>query len=407
MKIIQGRAFGALLSTTMLLGIVADVHAQGQAQNLRGFRDPNQGLRVAKQGMFFVGGQYYTSSIDGLKYMSGQMYVEYQIPEVVTHPYPIVMIHGAAQTGSNFIATPDGQPGWAQFFVANGYAVYIADQVGRGRSNYALEQYNAFGPPLDVLSRQKNWSLQQEYKLFPRGYMHTQWPGTGREGDPFFDQYYASQVQWNRNGVWTQTVAQAAGAALLDRIGQAIVITHSQSGTFGFLIADKRPNLVKGVVTVEGGGTPRGYTAVGAPNWFEDAPVTGGASWGIAGIPITYDPPVTDPGQLTYVREEKAEGPDVRCWVQGSPARQLPNLKRVPQLLVVGEASSAASTNRCVSRYLTQAGVPNTWVDLGTVGIHGNGHMMMLEKNELEIAAFMADWLQDNVEKGIKAPATR
>jgi pimeloyl-ACP methyl ester carboxylesterase len=407
MKIMRRRAFGALLSTTMLLGIVADVHAQGQAQNLRGFKDPNQGLRIAKQGMFFVGGQYYTSSIDGLKYMSGQMYVEYQIPEVVTHPYPIVMIHGAAQTGSNFIATPDGQPGWAQFFVANGYAVYIADQVGRGRSNYALEQYNAFGPPLDVLSRQKNWSLQQEYKLFPRGYMHTQWPGTGLEGDPFFDQYYASQVQWNRNGVWTQTVAQAAGAALLDRIGQAIVVTHSQSGTFGFLIADKRPNLVKGVVTVEGGGTPRGYTAVGAPNWFEDAPVTGGASWGIASIPITYDPPVTDPGQLTYVREDKAEGPDVRCWVQGSPARQLPNLKRVPQLLVVGEASSAASTNRCVSRYLTQAGVSNTWVDLGTVGIHGNGHMMMLEKNELEIAAFMADWLQDNVEKGIKAPAIR
>jgi hypothetical protein len=78
---------------------------------------------------------------------------------------------------------------------------------------------------------------------------------------------------------------------------------------------------------------------------------------------------------LTYVREEKAEGPDVRCWVQGSPARQLPNLKRVPQLLVVGEASSAASTNRCV--------------------------------NELEIAAFIADWLQDKVEKGIQAPATR
>jgi hypothetical protein len=46
-------------------------------------------------------------------------------------------------------------------------------------------------------------------------------------------------------------------------------------------------------------------------------------------------------------------------------------------------------------------------VDLGTVGIHGNGHMMMLEKNELEIAAFMAGWLQDNIEKGIKAPATR
>jgi len=131
MKIMRGRTLGTLLSTTMLFGVVADVHAQGQ--NLRGFNDPNRGLRIAKQGMFFVGGQYYTSSIDGLRYMSGQMYVEYQIPEVVTRPYPIVMIHGAAQTGSNFIATPDGQPGWAQFFVANGYAVYIADQVGRGR----------------------------------------------------------------------------------------------------------------------------------------------------------------------------------------------------------------------------------------------------------------------------------
>jgi hypothetical protein len=87
MTIMRWRAFGVLLSTMMLLGIVEDVHAQGQ--NLRGFKDPNHGLHIAKQGMFFVGGQYYTSSVDGLKYMSGQMYVEYQIPEVVTHPYPM------------------------------------------------------------------------------------------------------------------------------------------------------------------------------------------------------------------------------------------------------------------------------------------------------------------------------
>ena len=60
MKIMQWRTSGALLSTTMLLGIVAGVQAQGQ--NLRGFNDPNQGLRIAKQGMFFVGGHYYTSS---------------------------------------------------------------------------------------------------------------------------------------------------------------------------------------------------------------------------------------------------------------------------------------------------------------------------------------------------------
>jgi pimeloyl-ACP methyl ester carboxylesterase len=397
-------SFAVLLSAT-LLGVGA--YGQGPTPNLRGMKDPNKGLRIAKQGMFFVGGQYYTSAADGLKYMSGQMYVEYQIPETVTHPYPVVLIHGGAQTGTNFIATPDGQPGWAQFFVANGYAVYVVDQVGRGRSNYSLESYGPTRPPADILSRYQNWSLQQEYKLFPRGYLHTQWPGTGREGDAFFDQYYASQVPSAQNGVWTQAVAQTAGAALLDRIGPAIILTHSQSGPFGFLIADKRPNLVKGVVTVEGGGTPRGYTAVGAPRWFEDAPAANGAPWGITMVPITYDPPVTDPAQLTFVREEKPDGPDVRCWLQASPARQLKNLRGIPQLLVVAEASSAASTNHCVSKYLTQAGVQNTWLGLGSVGIHGNGHMMMLERNELEIAAYFAGWLRDNVEKGVKIPSTR
>ena len=119
-------------------------------------------------------------------------------------------------------------------------------------------------------------------------------------------------------------------------------------------------------------------------------------------------PAVTDPSQLKFVQEAApVPGSLVRCWLQETPARQLTNIQKMPHLLIVGEASSASSTNHCVSRYLTQAGVKNTWVNLGDVGIHGNGHMMMLEKNELEIAAFMAGWLQDNVEKGIKAPATR
>jgi pimeloyl-ACP methyl ester carboxylesterase len=43
-------------------------------------------------------------------------------------------------------------------------------------------------------------------------------------------------------------------AALLDRIGPAIILTHSQSGPFGWLIADARPKLVKAVVAVEPAG---------------------------------------------------------------------------------------------------------------------------------------------------------
>jgi len=395
----------------MLIGV--GVEGQTRKDWLRGFKNPSEGLEIARQGLFFVNGEYYTSQTETTtatcstapepcRYMAGQMYVEYQVPKNVRHPYPVVMVHGAGQTGTNFLSTPDDRPGWAQFFLANGYAVYVVDQTGRGRSVYTTELYGPTRPPFDVEGRVRNWSAQQEFKLYPKAELHTQWPGTGKPGGPFFDQFYASQVQLMVDGIKTQEYAQKALSALLDKIGPAILLTHSQSGTFGFLAADKRPDLVKAVITVEGGGTPRAFTAVGPPKWFEDAPPPD-VTWGIASIPVTYSPAVTDPKELKFAQESApAPGTLVRCWVQTAPARQLPNLRRMPHLLVVGEASAASSTNHCVSRYLTQAGVENTWVNLGAVGIHGNGHMMMLERNNLEIAAFLASWLKNNVEQEAK-----
>src|ERR1700681_3370360 len=145
--------------------------------------------------------------------MAGQMYVESQIPKNLRHPYPVVMIHGAGQTGTNFMATPDDRPGWGQFFLANGYAVYIVDQTGRGRSVYTTELYGPTRPAFDVDGRIRNWSAQQEFKSYPNAQLHTQWPGTGKPGDPFFDQFYGSQVQLMADGIKTQQYAQAAVAA--------------------------------------------------------------------------------------------------------------------------------------------------------------------------------------------------
>ena len=62
------------------------------------------------------------------------MYVEFQVPQNLAHPYPVVMIHGGSQTGTNFTGTPDGREGWAQYFLRRGYAVYMVDQVGAGRA---------------------------------------------------------------------------------------------------------------------------------------------------------------------------------------------------------------------------------------------------------------------------------
>jgi hypothetical protein len=43
--------------------------------------------------------------------------------------------------------------------------------------------------------------------------------------------------------------------------------------------------------------------------------------------------------------------------------------------------------------YLEQAGAHVDFVKLADIGIHGNGHLMMLEKNSDQIAKVVTDWL--------------
>ena len=347
-------------------------------------------IEVASQGYIFAGG-HYVDGADG-KYMQGQAYVEYQIPKNRTHPYPIVMIHGGGQSGSNFTGTPDGREGWAQYFLKQGYAVYVMDQPGRGRA--AL--HSAYG---ETQQRPTSWVQQQftapeRSNLWPQAKLHTQWPGTGIAGDPIFDQFYAEQLPAITSFPKQQELNRDAGAALLDKIGPAILLTHSQSGAFGWPIADARPNLVKAIVAVEPSGPPvRDAVFKGAPDYFSDGPQS--KPWGLAAVKLTYGG-VSEASQLAFAAQDKADRPDLmRCWRQKEPAHPLTNLQRIPVVIVSSEASYHASYDHCTSQYLAQAGVKNTFIRLADRGIKGNGHMMMLEKNNLAIAAVIADWLKD------------
>src|SRR3954451_4580032 len=60
-------------------------------------------------------------------------------------------------------------------------------------------------------------------------------------------------------------------------------------------------------------------------------------------------------------------------------------------------ASFGAPTAHCNAAFLKQAGVPVDFTRLADIGIRGNGHFLMLEKNNLEIAAVIADWLERRV----------
>ena len=348
-------------------------------------------LAVAKQGYFFVGGKY--SAVGDKQVMNGQIYVEYQIPRKRTQAYPLVIVPGAAQTATNFNGTTDGREGWTQHFLRRGYAVYVVEQPGRGRSSYQPDTDGAQAYP-QVLSVQQRFTAPEKYNLWPQARLHTQWPGTGMAGDSNFDQFFASQVPFVQKPDVIQALNRDAIAALIDKLGPVILMTHSQSGAYGWEAVDQRPGMVKALIQAEPSAPPvHDMDLVGAPEWFRDGART--RIWGLTSIPITYAPPARDASELAFERQEQADAPDLaRCWLKKPPARQLPNLQKLPIAIVTGEASFHGPYEHCVVKFLEQAGVHPAWLNLGAMGIHGNGHMMMLEKNSDQIADVIERWVR-------------
>jgi pimeloyl-ACP methyl ester carboxylesterase len=352
---------------------------------------------IASTGFFYVGGQYVGAP--GKEVMDGAEYVEVMVPKRIRHPYPIVFFHGAGQTATDWLQTPDGRAGWAYYFIKQGYTVYMVDYPARGRSPYnpnadgdgALTIRSA--PLLEQvftdIGAQGNW---------PQAKKFSQWPGEGpnkgKMGDPIFDDFAKTQVQFLQGGKQAKLNLDAH-IALLDKIGSpVIVLTHSQGGEFGWQIADARPKLVKAIITAEPGGPPIKNVDTSKIAYGAGA----GYAWGITSLPLHYDPPVSDPAELQPVLEEKADDPDtVPCYVQKEPAHKLVNMKDIPVLDVSTQASYHRIFDSCIPKWLNQAGVKTQYVKLEDVGLMGNEHELMLDKNSDEIAKFFAQWLDKNV----------
>lgn len=349
-------------------------------------------LIIAKQGYLFAGGHY--ADLGGRQVLTGQLYAEFQIPESRFHPYPVIMVHGGGQSGVNYTGTPDGREGWAQHFLRRGYAVYVVDQVGRGRAAYRAEAYGALRQP-EVEAVQERFVAIRRERRWSRAERHTQWPGGDAPGDDVFDQFMAAQLPSIADFIRQQELNTAALIALLDKIGPAILLTHSQSGAFGWPVADARPDLVKAILAVEPSGPPFfeiGLDEVGPPDYFRAGAKS--RPWGLSAVKLTYDPPAASPDALRPVQQPAADAPGLtRGFLQSEPARRLPNLQKMPILIVTGEASYHASYDHLTVKFLEQAGVHPTFLRLEEIGIRGNGHMLQLEKNNHEIAAAMMDWL--------------
>jgi pimeloyl-ACP methyl ester carboxylesterase len=348
---------------------------------------------VARHGFWYAGGKY-VGELGAQKEatIGGAMYVEVMVPKQIRSPYPVVLFHGAGQTGVDWLQTPDGRPGWAYNFLDMGYVVYMTDFPARGRSQFV--------PGVDGnLTIRTAPNLEQIFTAaaargnFPQAKQHTQWPGTGLIGDKVFDDFAKTQVQFLQ-GPRQETLTRDAYVALLDAINTPVILlTHSQGGSFGWLVADARPHLVKAIATLEPAAPPIRGVDTAKVAYGQG----GGLSWGVANNPITYEPAISTAQELQTMLEAQAPSADkVPCYVQQEPARKLKNLQNIPVLLMVGEGSYHRQYDHCLARWLNQAGVKTEYVEMETVGLPGNGHMMMLEKNSAEIAKYLGSWFARN-----------
>jgi pimeloyl-ACP methyl ester carboxylesterase len=311
-------------------------------------------LRIAKQGSMEAGGRAINCATnDGgdpnsRRFPSGHVvvdnvYATFQYPADQRYPYPILFNSGGGHTARVYDTTPDGREGWLTLFMRQGFPVYGVDRTNTGRSGTDICKINAVklgkAPPAELpainrYAAESSWVTFRWGPKFGEPYTNTQFPIA------FADAYYPQMISTYRDPVETPK-SVAAFAALIDKIAEPVIIqSWSSSGLLGYLTAIERSERVKGILAVE--------TSVTA---FDMIP---------------------------------AEG------------RQ--KLAKIPIYIVIGDhAEDRVEASRKFQKEMAAIGGHVTVDVLPEAGIYGNGHTMMLEKNNKQIMYRMIAWLEGNV----------
>jgi pimeloyl-ACP methyl ester carboxylesterase len=342
----MNRKFGLALKYALATGAVLAGIGGGGAIMAAGEAGP---IALRDQGFFYVGVR--PTEVEGGMAPMGQMYVGFQLVAEPKHPYPLVLVHGGGGQSTDWMGTPDGRDGWLDYFLADGFDVYFVDRPGFGRSPNSTLYGDLQGPTTFNLIADRFTSESSQY------------PGGGTADTIEVQQHVGSSNPGPTvdNGLLKENLAE-----MLDKIGPAILVTHSAGGPSGWLALDARPDLVKGILAIETAGN---LTADLAPL-------------------LTWEPALAE-GETIAVEELAPEGEGLAaCKLQpeGSP-RQLANFAGVPILGVVSPQSSLFTPNfHCTINTLAQAGADAELVRLVDKGIEGNGHFMNEELNNDVIA---------------------
>ncbi|WP_421853213.1 hypothetical protein [Oricola sp.] len=175
-------------------------------------------------------------------------YVQYFIPGHRNKAPAVVLVHGGGMSGSVWERTPDGRRGWLHMLLDRGYEVHVIDNVERGRAGFAPGLWS--GAPITR-------SLQEAWRLFRIGSDAGFATRSAFAGQRF---PHETLEQLARTFVprWLSTTGlqAAALAALLHRLGGAVLVCHSQGAEVAFAaIAEGGP--VRALLAIEPSAGPQ------------------------------------------------------------------------------------------------------------------------------------------------------
>ena len=361
MKTLHMMHFAALAA--LLLG--AGGAAAQSLEDIQPFAEP---LVLAGQGSFFVGGRtvhtdnagwedladVFGESFEAGEVMVEQMYVQFQTPTEPTHT-PIVFIHGGLLSSKQWETTPDGRTGWFEYFTRQGFPTYMAEQTGRARSGFdgtLFNQVRSGTLPPDVQPKVLLGTSNMAWKQFRFGpELGAPWPDAQfplEAIDEFAKQVIPDMIETEVPSLLdeliqpeTENPTVANLADLSADLGGAILVGHSQSAGFPTQAVLKGMGGIKGLIQLETG-----------------------------------------------------------CFSNLTDA-QVALLAEVPILVMVGDYMGDDPAASCAKEMeqIEAAGGDITFIALPDMGIEGSTHMFMQDRNNLQIADILIDWIEDHVEK--------
>ena len=333
-----------------LITLLAAIPGRTEGKSREDLKKP---LVLASQGSFFVGGETrtLTGGPGAGDITVNQMYVQFQIPLNASRHVPVVMVHGCCLSSKTWETTPDGRMGWNEYFVRQGRPVYLADQVSRARSGFDPTVFNAVKagtmppdklPNILAASHQIAWTVFRFGPTYNTPFPDEQFPVEA------VGELYKQMIPDLNSTLPTPNPTWTNMAGLARQLRGAVLMGHSESGFFPEQAALIDPAGIRGLISIE----------------MPCPAMTSEQIAKLAKIPT-----------LIMFGDHLGD-------VQGGPANW---------------ASSFESCQKFVQQ-VKDAGGDAEMMHLPEMGIHGNSHMLMQDRNNLQLADLILSWLDSHVD---------